>query len=304
MRRGRQTFGLRLVTAGLAVAGATLAGWALAAAPPPSKTSAFSPPPVSAIDDSPFGRQVALGRAIFNDPRAHAGAYVGNGLACSNCHLDEGRLAHSAPLWAAWVAYPQYRAKNGHVNTFAERLQGCFEFSENGKAPPLGDPVLVALESYAFFLARGAPTGTHMAGAGYPKLAGPASPPDPGRGARVFETHCAMCHGANGQGQSVRGQNVFPAVWGPGSYNWGAGMAQINTAAGFIKANMPLARGGSLTDQQAWDVAAYIDSQPRPQDPRFTGDVAQTRRRFHDDPYSFYGKVVDGRLVGDEPRRP
>ena len=82
------------------------------------------------------------------------------------------------------------------------------------------------------------------------------------------------------------------------SFNWGAGMANINNAAGFIKANMPLGQGGTLTDQQAWDVATFIDSHERPQDPRFTGDVAQTRAQFHDSEYSLYGTQVGGKLLG------
>ena len=82
------------------------------------------------------------------------------------------------------------------------------------------------------------------------------------------------------------------------SFNWGAGMANINNAAGFIKANMPLGQGGTLTDQQAWDVATFMDSHERPQDPRFTGDVAQTRAQFHDSEYSLYGTQVGGKLLG------
>lgn len=269
------------------------------------KAKAFEPPPMSAIPDTEFGRQVAFGRAIFSDPDKFAHPYVGNTLKCSNCHLGEGRAPNSAPLWGAYLVYPQYRAKNGHVNTFAERLQGCFKYSMNGKAPPLGDPTLVALESYAYFLAKGAPVGVKLPGQGYLKLAKPALAPDYARGQDVYTANCAMCHGFDGAGQSARNQLVFPPVWGPTSYNWGAGMAQINNLAGFVKAYMPLGKGGSLTDQQAWDVATFINSQPRPQDPRFTGDIAETRKKYHDDAYSMYGKVANGVLLGQgQPSAP
>ncbi len=100
-----------------------------------------------------------MGEKIFRDPGTYAAEFVGNQLRCSNCHLQAGRLAGASPMWAAYVAYPAYRSKNGHVNSFEERLQGCFRFSMNGKAPKLGDPVLVALESYSYFLAKGLPTG-------------------------------------------------------------------------------------------------------------------------------------------------
>ena len=52
------------------------------------------------------------------------------------------------------------------------------------------------------------------------------------------------------------------------SYNKGAGMANNNILAGFIKANMPLGQPWSLTDQEALDVAAYINQHIRPFDPR------------------------------------
>jgi len=58
-----------------------------------------------------------------------------------------------------------------------------------------------------------------------------------------------------------------PPVWGHGSYNIGAGMARVSVAAAFIKSNMPRGWGWSLTDDEAFDVAAYINSQPRPDFP-------------------------------------
>ena len=163
--------------------------------PPPSL-----PPPDSAIPNDEFGAAVKLGRAIFTDTGVHAGAYVGNHLRCSNCHLDAGRLANSAPLAQAYVRYPAFRKKTGQVDTFEERLQGCFRYSMNGKPPPLGDKVLTALTAYAFFLAKGAPTGAEMPGRGYPVVPKPPLPRDYARGETVFGAKCAACHGANGAG--------------------------------------------------------------------------------------------------------
>ncbi|HJS85964.1 MAG TPA: c-type cytochrome [Acetobacteraceae bacterium] len=265
----------------------------------PGTEAVFQPPPESAIPAGPYGDMVKLGRDIFRDTRANASAFVGNALRCGNCHLDAGRLANAAPLWAAWVAFPAYRAKTREVNTFQERLQGCFRFSMNGTAPPLGDDVLVALETYSAWLARGAPVGADMPGRSYPRLGAPPSPPDYARGQVVYQQKCALCHGAGGAGQSApAGTVVFPPLWGPTSYNWGAGMEMVDTAAAFIKANMPLGLGGTLSDQQAWDVALFLDSHERPQDPRFAGTVGETRRRFHDSPWSMYGRTVAGRVLG------
>jgi thiosulfate dehydrogenase len=258
----------------------------------------FSPPEESEIPNNEFGDMVRLGEKIFRDTRGNAKEFVGNSLQCSNCHLDAGRLADAAPLWAAYVAFPTYRAKNGHVNTFQERMQGCFLYSMNGKAPALDDKVLVALESYAYFLAKGAPTGAQLPGRGYPELAKPAKL-DYSHGQQIYADKCALCHGADGQGQSTAdGSVVFPPLWGARSFNWGAGMSSITNAAGFVKANMPLSQGNSLTDQESWDVATYLDSQERPQDPRFNGSVAETRKLHHNSPMDMYGQTVNGVILG------
>jgi thiosulfate dehydrogenase len=268
------------------------------------RAGAFAPADVPIPDDG-FGKMVQLGRQIFDDPGRYARSYVGNDLRCTSCHLDEGRRVGSAPMWAAYVSYPAFRKKNGHVNTFAERLQGCFRYSMNGRAPPLGDPVLVALESYSYWMARGAPLDPNIAGRGYLKLAQPALPADRTRGAAVYQQKCVLCHGRNGEGQSANdGSPGFPALWGADSYNWGAGMINVSNAAAFIKSNMPFGLGGTLSDQEAWDVGVFVDSHERPQDPRYMGSVSQTRAQFHDSEDSLYGQRVDGHVLGSSSVSP
>lgn len=257
----------------------------------------FTPPDEKTIPSNEFGDMIRLGRDIFIDTPKYAGKYSGNGLSCVNCHLDRGRLANSSPLWAAYVAYPAYREKTRSVSTYEERLQGCFNYSMNGKAPPSGSKELTALVAYSYWLASGAPTGAKLPGAGYPKLPQPPLPPDYQRGAKVYEANCAICHGDKGQGTKAGGRYAFPPLWGNDSFNWGAGMHRINTAASFIKANMPLGLGNSLSDQDAWDAAAFINGHDRPQDPRFRGSVATTQKQFHDENCS-YGKKVNGQVLG------
>ena len=89
------------------------------------------------------------------------------------------------------------------------------------------------------------------------KLAG-----DTIRGKQVFATICAVCHGPDGQGTAVA-----PPLWGPKSFNIGAGMSRLHTAARFIHQLMPRDRPGILTPQQAYDAAAYVVSRPRPDFP-------------------------------------
>lgn len=75
-------------------------------------------------------------------------------------------------------------------------------------------------------------------------------------------------------------------------------MHEIDKAVGFFKANTPPSQGNNLSDQEAWDVATYINSHERPPDPRFTGDIASTRKQFHNSEYSLYGVTVNGKLLG------
>lgn len=243
----------------------------------------FTPPPESEIPKNEFGDIVLMGKNLFTNTQQYAKGYVGNKLNCVNCHLDNGRKADSAPLWAAYVLYPAYRKKTGQVDTIGSRIQGCFRYSMNGKPPMLDSKEMTALVTYAYWLAKDAPTGVKLPGQGFVKVPKPAQEPDIARGAEVYKNNCALCHGANGEGTQANGEYAFPPLWGKDSFNWGAGMHRIDTAAGFIKANMPYGRGGMLSDQQAWDVALFMNSHERPKDPRFKGSLAQTREEFHDE---------------------
>ena len=297
--------GLREAGPGTHTTGAAPTSTPHAPAPLEHAATAFSPPQESGLPKNEFGDMVRLGEKIFEDPKQYAPNYVGNALRCSSCHLDAGRKAYSAPLWAAYVSYPAYRTKNKKVNTFAERLQDCFQYSMNGSAPPLGALTLVALESYAHWLATGATIDSKIAGRGFPLLQKPAVAVDYGRGKVVYEQQCALCHGSNGAGQQAYdGSMVFPSLWGDASFNWGAGMASIKNAAAFVKANMPLSHGNSLSDQDAWDVAAYMDSHERPQDPRYTQSVETTRLKFHDSAESMYGVKIEGHVLGQGSTAP
>ena len=227
----------------------------------------FTPPPEESIPSGGFGDLIRNGEKIFTHTGEFAGRYTGNKLTCESCHLDRGRKAYSAPLWGAYVMYPRYRKKNHKVNSLAERIQGCFRFSMNGKAPPVDGRTIKSLIAYSFWMSRGAPVGMTLKGSRMVTLPEPAKTPDPIRGKKVYVARCALCHGLHGQGRVSRGEIAFPPVWGAASYNKGAGFYKVAKLAGFIKMNMPLSKGTSLPEQMAWDVAAYIDSQPRPDKP-------------------------------------
>jgi thiosulfate dehydrogenase len=226
---------------------------------------AFTPPPESAIPTGPLGDSIKHGEQIFTATHKYAGPFVGNNLNCSNCHLDQGRKAGSIPMWGAWPLYPQFRTKNNKVNTMALRIQECFLYSMNGKKPPADSDTVTDLQSYFAWLATGAPTGMTLEGSSYPMLPASQTSPDPQRGAQLFAKTCAACHGADGQGNEAA---AIPPLWGAQSFNKGAGMHEVEKAARFIRANMPQGQEGTLTPDQARDLAAYINDKPRPADPR------------------------------------
>lgn len=261
-----------------------------------AKPGEFTPPGEKDYPEGPAGEWVRRGEAIFTRTPANAVGYSGNPLSCTNCHLDAGRLKGAAPMWGAYPMYPAYRKKTEHMDTFAERVRGCFMYSMNGKAPEDGHEILVALESYAYWMAQKAPTGEKLPGAGFKKAAQPEQTPTYEAGAKVYEAKCALCHGSDGKGQFVGDIAVFPPLWGKDSYNWGAGMHEIDKAANFIKNNMPYGNA-TLTDQEAWDVSTFINSQERGQDPRFNGDLKATAEKYHAGKYTLYGKEVNGKVL-------
>lgn len=229
----------------------------------PTRAADFhQPPDLESAPADKYGNLVRLGHRIFTDTPANAPRYSGNRLSCTHCHLDAGRRPNAAPMWAAYGVYPAWRAKDDRVSSFDERVQQCFRFSLDGIPPALGSIELQALGVYAHFLANGAPVGRDLPGRGFPELAKTGQDPNPDRGRGVYGQHCTACHGDNGIGREG-----IPPLWGRDSYNKGAGMATIRTAAAFIKANMPLGNP-ILSDQEALDVAAYINLQYRPSDPR------------------------------------
>ena len=266
----------------------------------------FQPPLLNDVPKGKFGEAVKRGHLIFIDTPKYAGDYAGNGQSCSNCHTNAGRQADSAPMWASWGMYPAYRGKNKKVNDMIMRLQGCFRYSENapgskaGHPPPAGSTVMIDLESYMYWMSHGVPTGKKMKGRGYPRIAEPPKPFSRERGKQVYAASCAVCHGANGQGRKLAdGAYAFPPLWGPHAYNWGAGMHSVEKAAEFIHHNMPLGYPGELSVQATWDVAAWVNSHPRPQDPRYHGNLEQTVKQFHHNrKIDFYGKKVDGHVLG------
>lgn len=217
----------------------------------------FRVPAESEIKDSVTLASLRRGRALIHSTRDSLPQHVGAALACANCHAGDGTIANAMPLVGAYSRFPQYRARSGQVDLLEDRINDCFERSMNGKGLERNSDEMRDMVTYIAFLSRGFPPGRQMEGQGVPALKPLAG--DSARGRELFATRCVACHGSDGNGSAVA-----PPLWGPRSYNIGAGMARVRTAAAYIHQLMPRDRPGSLTPQQAFDLATYINTRPRP----------------------------------------
>jgi len=193
------------------------------------------------------------------------GKYVGNKLHCTSCHLNGGGNPD-----AAWWAGVEQRQK-GRLG-LQKRINGCFERSMNGKALcEVGEdcdrnPDMNGLIAYMNWLTaqyKNTHDGQSPTASGFPPINKPTQPASAARGGGIYTQKCAFCHNKDGQGRYEDGY-FRPALWGANSYNDCAGMATDSTLAAFLSGNMPYTSGGLLTAQEAWDLAAFINVQPRP----------------------------------------
>lgn len=192
----------------------------------------------------------------------------GNNLACKNCHLDAGLRPLSAPWVGVAQRYPNFRSRENRVGTLPDRINGCMERSMNGKPLPPDGREMRALVAWMEWLSHRAPADGKVDGAGFERFAFPARAVDLTHGKAVYDTKCAACHGADAKGQpNPIGGYFFPPLAGEDSYNVGAGMNRVLTAAAFIHNNMPLGATHQtqlVTNDEAFDVAGYIDHLARP----------------------------------------
>jgi thiosulfate dehydrogenase len=264
----------------------------------------WTPPDISTVADDPFGTLVKYGYALFTDTANRIGPtlsdptrrFAGNNLTCQNCHLQGGTRPYAMPLMGVWGQFPQYRAREGAVDALEDRINGCMERSMNGRGLPLESREMRAFSSYMRWLSTGIPDGAKLVGAGTLRIKEAARAGDLGHGAQIFSQVCAACHGADGLGQhgQMAAGYQFPPLWGPDSYNNGAGMSRLLTVAAYAMHNMPIGTSFNapvLTDEDAYDVAAYIISQKRPEKANLDKDFPVRLQKPIDTPY---GPYVDG----------
>jgi thiosulfate dehydrogenase len=218
---------------------------------------AWRPPVVDSTPDDPYEVAVYRGLALITHTHDSLPSYVPGALNCTSCHLEEGRRANAAPLTGAYVRYPRFVDRAAAVVPIEDRINYCFTRSLAGSKLPSDSREMQDIVAYLSFISKGVPSGEHVRGEGMVKM--PALSGDSTRGGALFTDNCARCHGNNGTGMGP-----IPALWGPKSFSIGASMARQERAASFIRYNMPFDRPGTLTDQQAFDIAAYVTSMTRP----------------------------------------
>ncbi len=227
-------------------------------APPQARRFAFRIPDERVVSDPNVLASVRRGRAILRNTRDSLPTHVGDALQCVSCHPNDGTLPNAMPWVGVYARFPQYRSRAGATLTIEDRVNGCFRRSMNGVPLDPSSRDMRDIVAYLAFLSAGYPVNAEVEGQGLPKLE--PLPVDTARGRAIFSAVCFACHGTDGQGT---GDSV-PPLWGPKSFNIGAGMARLYTAASFIRFNMPQNNRGSLTAQQAFDAAAFVLAHPRP----------------------------------------
>ncbi len=228
------------------------------------------------LDDSKLSNDIRWGFRIFTNTPQEAPRFAPGRVSCNNCHLNGGQRERSLPLVGVAGMFPEYNKRSGRLYTLGDRVVDCFLRSENATGAAEDDPPttsskeVLALSAYITWLAWGSEVGKNPAWRGQNVIAAsnliPVEKLDAKKGEALFMEHCTNCHGEDGQGVQIGDKKAGP-LWGPDSWNDGAGAARVYTLAGIIRYSMPYLNPAVLTDHEAQQVAAFINSKPRPSYP-------------------------------------
>jgi thiosulfate dehydrogenase len=240
----------------------------------------------SSLENSSAGEQIQYGYKVFTNTPYEAPGFSGNSLSCSHCHLNAGQREKALPLVGVISAYPEYNKRAGRQFTLDDRIIECFKRSLDGSRVDRIQPTQTAGESTLVRLRESKEVAAIAAyirwlsciGTGENKIPwrGQNSIPpinyipvdrlDTARGRLLYSDKCINCHRVDGQGVFIGDKKAGP-LWGEESWNDGAGAARVYTLAGIIRYMMPYLDPGSLTDEEAQNIAAFIDTQDRPSYP-------------------------------------
>lgn len=215
-----------------------------------------------------YGEDIIANTSRYFGPHGSV-AQITNGMNCQNCHLNAGKKNWGNNYSAVFSTYPKFRERSGAIESIYKRVSDCFERSLNGTAPDSTSKEYQAIYAYIKWLGQDVKKNQKPLGSGIEKLPFMERAADPAKGKVVYIGQCQSCHGPDGQGQlRLNGISYeYPPLWGEHSYNNGAGLFRISNFAGYIKSNMPFNLAShsnpKLTNEEAWDVAAFVNTQPR-----------------------------------------
>jgi thiosulfate dehydrogenase len=211
---------------------------------------------------------IKLGYNIIVNTPQYAPQYVSSGMSCSNCHLNAGQRDKAFPLVGIAAVFPEYSSRDQRLISLEDRIRGCFARSQNGQAPPYESQELLAVAAYITWISAGQPVDQNPPWRHQNVIPTehqlPVSQLDKAKGQQLYQQQCVACHGSDGQGVQLTPTLKPGPLWGAKSYNDGAGLASVQSLAGFIRYAMPYNNPSSLSDEAAQEIAAYVDSQPRP----------------------------------------
>lgn len=227
------------------------------------------------LNKEPNKDEILYGRELL----ANTAKYIGfngsvmkntNGQNCQNCHLQAGTQPYGNNLLGVAANYPQIRKRSGKSTDIMGRVNSCLQRSLNGRALDSTNREMRAMIAYIKWIGQDAPKGYNPKGSKAPSIALLDRAADPQKGASIYQAKCESCHQADGQGvMSADGQTfTYPPLWGKYAYNDGAGLFRLSKFAGYVRYNMPYGatyERPQLTDEEAWDLAAFVNSQPRPE---------------------------------------
>lgn len=231
----------------------------------------------STLHDDYLSRQIKLGFRLFTETPTLSRFSV-NELSCNNCHLNAGQRERAMPLAGVAAAFPEYNKRAGRIISLEDRIVDCFRRSIDAINPTASDAAqmvqpaagsdeVLAIAAYITWLSSGYAIGERLPWRGRNSIPAdnliPVDSLDKNRGRDLYNTRCMNCHGNDGQGVQIGDKKAGP-LWGDSSWNDGAGAARLYTLAGMFMFAMPYNNTGTLTIEEAQEIAAFITSQPRP----------------------------------------
>lgn len=231
------------------------------AGPAPAATAERSTLADSTIPQGERGTSIRRGLALLTRTTDSLPEQAPGNIQCASCHVEAGRRPDAATLIGTFARFPRYMERAGAVVSLADRINFCVLRSLAGTPLAVDGRDMHDIVAYLEYLSTGEYRDLTVKHGSSPRLAGLSG--DSARGAAIYSRTCAACHGAEGDGHPP----AYPALWGRKSYSIGASMAREDRAASFIRQLMPRNNPGSLSDQEARDVARFINSHARPDTP-------------------------------------